>query len=222
MQIIGDVLDLTELREVREMIGRSKFVDGATTAGKRAKRVKANEQLAGNDEAVRLAKQLVLDGLRRNPTFQRVALPKQIQLPMISRYGPGMRYGRHVDDAVMGRKVKHRTDLSVTVFLNDPGDYDGGELVLESPLGDQEIKLPAGSAILYPSGDLHHVAEVVRGERLAAVTWVQSLIRDAGQRQLLAELRRVCKRLAEDAPDWDETDLAHKTYSNLLRRWAEN
>ena len=153
--------------------------------------------------------------------FQRFAIPKTIQRPLISRYREGMNYGRHVDDALMGGASKTRTDLSVTLFLNDPADYEGGELVIESPMGEEEIKLPAGAAVVYPSGALHRVAPVTRGERIAAVTWVESHVRDPQRREILHDLEVIRTRLSKTAPESRETDLAFKTYANLLRMWAE-
>lgn len=218
---IPDVLDLSALRRIRSLIGDSAFVDGRATAGFRARRVKLNEQLPKQDKAAGEARDLMLAALTRHETFKRVALPRSVQRPLISRYRVGMQYGRHVDDALMGGDVRVRTDLSVTLFLNGPDAYDGGELFIESGGEEQSVKLPAGAAVVYPSGDLHRVSEVTRGERLAGVTWVQSLIRDPGQRELLSDLNSVCQYLAAAQPDRRETDLAFKTYSNLLRRWAE-
>ena len=221
MLVIPDIIDHVTLRGMCKAIADSEFVDGKTTAGYRAKRVKHNEQLNKTDERARQVKKEVLKRLRLNPEFKAAALPRRVMSPLISRYQPGMEYGRHADDALMGGEHKQRSDLSVTVFLSDPDDYQGGELVIESPYGDQEIKLPAGSAVLYPSGALHRVSPVEEGERLAAVTWVESYVRDHGQRELLYDLQRVCRRLSKENADWPETDLAFKTYSNLLRRWSE-
>lgn len=218
---IPDILDLTELRRIRELIDESNFVDGKTTAGFRASRVKNNEQLAKGDKPGTEARDLVLEGLKRNPRFKQSTIPRTIQRPLISRYLPGMAYGRHVDDALMGGERQHRTDLSVTVFLNAPDDYEGGALRVESGAVEQAVKLPAGAAVVYPSGALHRVAEVTKGERLAAVTWVQSCVRDPTQREILADLYGVCQHLAKTSADGRETDLAFKTYSNLLRMWSE-
>jgi PKHD-type hydroxylase len=121
----------------------------------------------------------------------------------------------------MGGTARARSDISLTVFLNDPADYDGGELIMASPFGDQEFKLPAGTAVVYPSSTLHQVAPVTRGERLAAVTWAQSYVRDSSQREMLYDVFQMREKMAELAPDSAETDLAFKTYSNLLRMWAE-
>ena len=222
MLVIKNVLDAKMLRALRVMIDEAQFIDGKKTAGFRAKRVKKNEQLARDDKKAKEVKRRVLERLRLHPEFKSAALPRRVQSPLISRYQPGMEYGRHSDDALMGTEPRYRTDLSVTLFLSEPDSYKGGELVVSSNLGEQRVKLPAGSAFLYASGNLHWVAPVEEGERLAAVTWVESYIRDHGQRELLYDLHKVCRRLSRDAADWLETDLAFKTYSNLLRRWSEN
>jgi len=218
---IEDVLDLTELRQIRSSLDAASFVDGKTTAGYRAKRVKNNLQMDKAADGAAQIKDLVLKGLKRNPTFRRVAIPRSIQSPLISRYQVGMNYGRHVDDALMGGDSKTRTDLSVTVFLSDLEDYDGGQLVIDTSLGEQEVRLPPGAAVVYPSTMLHRVAPITRGERLAAVTWVQSHVHDVAKREILHDMDLISHALAKLAPEADETDLASKTYSNLLRMWSE-
>ncbi len=218
---IPDILDWTEIKKIRAAVAESEFQDGKKTAGYRAKRVKHNLQMDRSSEAAKAVKAIILTGLRRNPTFQRVALPKTIRPPLISRYREGMNYGLHVDDAMMGGSPKERTDISVTVFLSDPGDYDGGETVMNSPFGEQEIKLPAGAAVIYPSSTLHRVAPVTRGERLAAVTWLQSYVRDPAKREILHDVYQMREKLAKLHPDDEESDLAFKTYANLLRMWSE-
>ena len=200
------------------MAGSSTFVDGRATAGFRAKRVKENEQL---NPAAPSRDTLVIDGLRRNAEFQRIVLPRTIQKPLFNRYRTDMTYGWHVDDALMGPHEQWRTDVSVTVFLNQPDEYEGGELEIDSAFGLQTVKLPAGAAVVYPSSTLHRVTPVTEGERLAAVTWVQSKVRDPGHREILADLDRVRHRMSELDPDGAETDIAFKTYANLLRRWAD-
>ncbi len=218
---LPDILDWTEIKTIRAAVAESKFQDGKKTAGYRAKRVKHNLQMDRASEHARKVKAIILTGLRRNPTFQRVALPKAIRPPLISRYHEGMDYGLHVDDALMGSGPKERTDISVTVFLSDPADYDGGETVMHSPFGEQEVKLPAGAAVVYPSSTLHRVAPVTRGERLAAVTWLQSYVRDPAKREILYDVYQMREKLAEQHPDDQEADLAFKTYANLLRMWSE-
>jgi len=177
---IPDIPDWSEIKKIRAAVAvaESEFQDGKKTAGYRAERVKHKLQMDRASEHAGEVKAIILTGLRRNPTFQRVALPKTIRPPLISRHREGMNYGLHVDDAMMGGSPKERTDISVTVYLSDPADYDGGETVMNGPFGEQEIKLPAGAAVVYPSSTLHRVAPVTRGERLAGVTWVQSYVRD--------------------------------------------
>ena len=218
---IDNVLDWPTLKALREALAEGSFVDGQTTAGFRAKRVKHNEQLSPKGGNRKGLDKTVLDALRRHKEFQRVALPKAIQRPLFSRYSVGMNYGLHVDDAVMGRVRKLRSDLSVTVFLSNPDDYEGGELEMSSPYGAQEVKLPAGSAVVYPSSTLHRVKPVTGGERLAAVTWVQSFVADPARREVLYDIDKVRRRLGELDPDGDVTDLAFKTYANLTRMWSD-
>lgn len=218
---IPDVLEWADLKKVRAALEGSDFQDGKLTAGYRAKRVKNNLQLDKESPGAKEAKAIVMAGLKRNRTFRRAALPRAIRPLLISRYQVGMSYGVHVDDAMMGDDPKVRSDLSVTVFLSDPADYEGGELVIESPFGEQDVKLPAGAAVVYPSSTLHRVAEVTEGERLAAVTWIKSYVRDPLQRELLYDLHIVREKIAALAPDADETDLAFKTYANLLRMWSD-
>lgn len=218
---IDAVLKRAKQKELLAAIREAEFIDGKETAGFRAKLVKNNLQMKKSASGAEEIKSGVVEALRANDEFQRFALPKTIQRPLISRYREGMNYGRHVDDALMGGGGKTRTDLSVTLFLNDPGDYEGGELVIENPMGEEEIKLPAGAAVVYPSGALHRVAPVTRGERIAAVTWVESHVRDPQRREVLYDLDLIRQRLSKAEPDSRETDLAFKTYANLLRMWAE-
>lgn len=221
LMCIPDILNAAEVKKVRTAIADSAFSDGRRTAGYRAKRVKNNLQMDRSAPATKDIVNLILGGLRRSKTFQRAFLPKSVRPPMISRYEVGMDYGLHVDDAFMGTSSRARSDISLTVFLSDPGDYDGGELIMASPFGEQKIKLPAGAAVVYPSSTLHQVAPVTRGERLAAVTWAQSHVRDTAQRELLYDMFKMREKLAKLDPDGAETDLAFKTYSNLLRMWAD-
>jgi len=162
----------------------------------------------------------VLEALARNQDFQEAALPKTIKQPLYNRYDTGMEYGLHVD-APFFNSGRLRADLSFTLFLTPLDEYDGGELVIHSPFGIQEVKLPSGSVVVYPSSSLHEVAEVTRGERLVAVSWVQSYIRDDRQREILAHLAQVKDKMNDIAADAIETDLVHHTYANLLRMWAE-
>jgi PKHD-type hydroxylase len=218
---IPDILEWPEIKKIRAAIESGEFLDGTKTAGYRAKRVKHNQQMDRTTDAAKEVKTAVLAALKRNKIFQRVALPRTIRPPLISRYQVGMNYGLHVDDAMMGGKAKERSDISVTVFLSDPGDYEGGVLVMNSPYGEQEIKLPAGHAVVYPSSTLHKVAPVTGGERLAAVTWVQSQVRDPARREILYDVYRMREKLAKLHPEEEEADLAFRTHANLLRMWSE-
>ncbi len=218
---IPDILERREIEINHAAIESGVFLDGKKTAGTHAKRVKNNEQMDRTTDAAKKVKATVLAALKRSQTFQRATLPRTIRPPLISRYRAGMNYGLHVDNAMMGRGVKERSDVSVTVFLSDPGGYEGGELVMSSPFGRQEIKLPAGHAVVYPASTLHQVAPVTRGERLAAVTWVRSHVRDPARREILYDISRMRENLAKLHPDGEEADLAFKTHANLLRMWSE-
>jgi len=219
---IPDLLTTDEIGALRSLAARAAFVDGRETAGLRARRVKKNEQVARDATELRQFKEIVIGALQRNPDFKRTAIPHHIRPPLISRYRPGMAYGPHIDDALMGpTEARERSDLSVTVFLNDAADYEGGELRIHSPYGLKDIKLPAGHAVAYPSSTLHEVLPVRSGERLVAVTWVQSYIRDERRREILRDLLVVRNRLAALAPNAPETDLAYRIHTNLMRLWAE-
>ena len=218
---IPDILDWPTLKKIRAAINEIGFDDGRRTAGRDAKRVKHNLELKTGSEKANEIQVTVIKALQRNMTFRQAARPFYTHPPLISRYQEGMDYGLHVDDAMMGGNPKERTDISVTVFLSDPADYDGGETVMHSPFGEQEVKLPAGAAVVYPSSTLHRVAPVTRGERLAAVTWVQSYVRDPAKREILHDVYQMREKLAKLHPDDEEADLAFKTYANLLRMWSE-
>ena len=218
---ISDVLGREQLQEVRELLIRAEFVDGGGTAGYRAGRVKSNMQSKKGTEEDKRLRSIVIEGLISNSAFNEVTMPRSLNRPLFSRYLPGMEYGFHVDAAVMNKPDCLRTDISVTVFINEPDDYDGGELVVQTPYGPQSAKLKAGDAIVYPSNLLHRVMPVTRGERLAAVTWVQSYVRDAEKRMMLNELRHIQKTLHKHAPDDVGTDLSYKLHENLYRMWAE-
>ena len=218
---IDSVLDWPAVKQLRKGFAEGSFIDGQQTAGFRAKRVKHNEQLDPKGKDRREMDGVVTDALRRNKEFQRAAFPRAIHRPLFSRYGVGMNYGLHVDDAMMGKSQRIRSDISVTVFLSNPDEYEGGELEMQSPFGPQEVKLPAGAAVIYPSSTLHRVKPVTEGERLAAVTWVQSFIADPARREILYDIDRVRRWLGEIDPDGDATDLAFKTYANLQRMWSD-
>lgn len=215
---LSGVLDSDTLQRIRSLLAGASFGDGAATAGWNARPVKRNEQ-ATHDAAA----QLVSQALMRHPLFRTAALPARLRTPLFSRYRPGMSYGTHVDNPLMGTLNSLRADIAVTVFLSDPAAYDGGELVLDTHSGTQAYKLEAGQALVYPATTLHRVNEITRGERLAAILWVQSLVRDAARREILFDLDTVRRNLWERAGDTTTPDfeLLAKSYANLLRAWAE-
>lgn len=216
---IGNVLDNAGVEAVRAAVAGGTYVDGVATAGWASRIVKKNEQLKPGLES-QSAQRLVLDALRANQVFQAAAFPQRIGPPLFSRYTPGMAFGTHMDNAIVGED-NLRTDISVTVFLCNPEDYDGGELVMDLTGGEQAYKLEAGSAIVYPSTMLHRVNEVTRGVREVSVMWVQSLIRSAEKRELLFDLDRARRALFEREGKTPEFDLLSKTASNLRRMWVE-
>ncbi|MBO0741464.1 MAG: Fe2+-dependent dioxygenase [Hyphomicrobiaceae bacterium] len=215
---IADALTSADIAEVRTGLATAIFVDGKTTAGWSAKLVKANLQAVDSPELQRL-RQLVQSRLVEHTMFALATRPKTILGPLFSRYESGHAYGPHVDDAVMGGV---RTDVSFTLFLSAPETYDGGELVLDSPAGADTFKLDAGDIIVYPSATLHHVTPVTRGQRLAAVGWVRSYLRQSAQRELLFELETARRRLFEREGKTPDGDLLAKCAANLLRMWCQD
>jgi PKHD-type hydroxylase len=216
-----DVITPDEHRAMLDRIARSDFVDGRETATAGAASVKHNEQLARGSEALQAIGGILLEALRRNAAFCSAAYPKQLHSTLVSRYRTGMAYGPHVDRALMGEAQVFRTDLSLTLFLNEPGEYDGGELALESGSGEFRIKLPARSLVCYPTGQLHRVTPVMRGERLVVVSWVQSHIRDGAAREVLRDLALAAEALAGEERHAKTRDLVGKAHANLVRRWSE-
>ena len=216
------VLARDQLEGARAMLANVNFVDGKASAGMAAARVKHNQEADRQAADIRRLDNLVMDGLVRHPMYRAGALALKVATPFYARYVPGMRYGDHVDDPVMGgADGLYRTDIAITIFLSEPEGYDGGELVVHTAFGEQKIKLPAGDAVMYPASSLHRVAEVTRGERLVAVTWVQSLVRDPARRELLYELNQVRERMLREAPDATETVKVNAVYVNLVRMWSE-
>jgi len=219
--ILQEVLAPEDLNRVRAELDAVAWADGKRTAGAAARGVKENLQADGSDPRVQALEQFVVDALRRHPMFEIAARPAKISRLLFSKYEPGMTYGAHTDDALMGRSDdKLRTDLAFTIFLAERDTYEGGALVVTSPLGDQEIALDAGDAILYPAGSIHYVAPVTRGARLAAVGWVQSFVPDVSQRETLFDLSVTRARLSEAGVARDELLRLDKSISNLLRMWA--
>ena len=219
---LKNVLAPDQLQGAREMLAKLKFVDGKASAGIAASRVKNNQEADRQAQEIGNLDNLVMGSLIRHPVYRAGALALKVATPFYARYVPGMRYGDHVDDPVMGGEDGlYRTDIAITIFLNDPKAYDGGELTINSAFGEQKIKLPAGDAVMYPASSLHRVSEVTRGERLVAVTWVQSLVRDPARRELLYELNQVRERLLKEAPEAEDTTRINAVYVNLVRMWSE-
>lgn len=216
---IANVLNGEEAEKVRDALARVRFLDGRATAGFAARDVKHNRQADTLDRNAAEIHNLVTERIQSNELFKLAARPKQLSSIIFSKYDPGMRYGSHVDDALMGGM---RSDISFTLFLSAPASYDGGELVIETAAGEDAIKLEAGSMIVYPATSLHRVADVMRGERLAAVGWARSFIRDEAKRELLFDLDTARKRLFAREGKSEDYDLLSKSSANLLRMWAED
>jgi len=224
LQVPG-VLTKDQVREMRALIDSADWIDGNATSGHQSRGVKNNAQLPEGSEAARKAGETVLAGLDKSAIFIAGALPAKIYPPLFNRYGPGQGFGNHVDNAIRplkGTDLRIRTDLSATLFLSEPADYDGGELVIEDTYGLHEIKLPAGDMILYPSTSLHRVAPITRGVRTASFFWVQSLVRDDARRTLLLDIDLAIRSLSQKVGPQDDAVVSLTGgYHNLLRMWAE-
>lgn len=222
---IPDLLDGDALARVRAIVDAGAWIDGNATSGHQSALAKRNEQLPEDSAAAREAGRIVLDALGRSPLFVAAALPLKVFPPLFNRYGEGQTFGSHVDAAIRiqrGSDFRIRSDLSVTLFLTDPADYDGGELVVEDRFGAQRVKLPAGHAVVYPSSSLHHVTPVTRGVRVASFFWLQSMVRDDGARRILFDLDQSVQRLTGTLGGTDRSVIELTgVYHNLLRRWAD-
>jgi PKHD-type hydroxylase len=218
----ADVITVDEQHRILALLENATFVDGRTTAGGAAAKVKKNEQLATKAPAYREITDIVLDALRRNDAFRAAVQPKQMHSMIVSRCSRGMGYGFHVDNAMMrSGEQTWRSDVSLTLFLNDRSEYEGGELGVESGSGELQFKLKARAMLCYPSTSLHRVMTVTKGTRLAVVAWIHSLVRDPAEREILYDLDMACRRLIEQQGKTREYDLVSKSLANLLRRWAE-
>lgn len=217
---IPDLFTPEQLEAVRSVLRQGKFVDGKLSAGRNARKGKHNQELAAPPADYEALNNVVMTNLVQHPLYLQTAMPARISAPIYARYTSGMEYGGHIDNPIMGpAQARYRSDISITVFLSQPDEYDGGELRIESTEGATAIKLPAGQALLYPASRLHSIQAVTAGERLVAIAWVQSLIRRADQREILVQLGRTRAKLdAEGHPG--ALDLEH-CYANLFRLWAE-
>ena len=223
---IPDVLSVAQVAEARAKLQSADWADGRITAGYQSAKAKDNAQLPETSPVAKDLGAMVLEALSRNSTFFSAALPKRIYPPLFNRYEGGQSFGFHVDNAVRydrsrGAAEAVRTDLSATLFLSEPDEYDGGELIIEDTYGTQTIKLPAGQMVLYPGTSLHRVTPVTRGARLASFFWIQSMVRDDGQRRLMFELDLSIRRLTQDIPDNPALIQLTGVYHNLLRQWTE-
>lgn len=223
--VIPDILNETEIATLRASTVSEDFLDGRLTAAGRARNVKNNLQTDRRSERMTEAQALITAALNRNSTFQAVAAPRRILPPRFNLYKEGMYYGDHVDNAMMGDEGdKIRVDMSFTLFLSSPQDYDGGELVIKTGMGNSSYKLPAGQMVVYPTYYFHEVRPVTRGERLACVSWLQSMIREPARREIMLELAMISNMIqSRDARAATAAqDMLDKVRKNLLRQWIDD
>ena len=218
---IDHLISAQNLTKIRQLLDESQFVDGKLSAGDVAQRMKNNQEMSTSSQHLRELNELVMGNLVRHPKYRAVVWPKHIAAPFYVRYEAGMSYGEHVDDPIMGQGDLYRTDVSITVFLSEPDEYEGGELTIQDSYGSTQIKLPAGSAVMYPSQSRHYVAEVISGTRLVAVTWAQSTVRDPAKREILYDLNQARELLFKQSPDSAATKKVSASFNNLVRRWVE-
>lgn len=222
---IPNLLTPEEVREVRGILEASPWVDGKTTAGQQAAVAKNNLQIPEGSPAAMQAGDIILRALGRHPIFHSAALPLRVLPPMFNRYDVGMKFDAHVDGAIRaipGANMRMRADVSSTLFLTPPEEYDGGELVISDTYGEQRVKLPAGHIVVYPSTSLHSVTPITRGSRWSSFFWTQSMVRDDGQRAMLYDLDVAIREIRGQLADDNQSVVALTShYHNLLRRWAE-
>lgn len=221
---IPDVLNVEQTAQARKALEQAEWIDGRVTAGYQSAMAKNNMQVPENHPVARQVGDLILAALGKNPQFLSAALPHRIFPPLFNRYEGGQAFGTHVDNAIRqipGTPHRIRTDLSATLFFSAPEEYEGGELSIEDTFGVHEIKLRPGHLVLYPSTSLHHVKPVTRGARVASFFWIQSLVRDDGQRTILYDLDLSIQRVTRDFPSHPSTVQLTGVYNNLLRQWAE-
>ena len=221
---IPKVLTAEQVAKCRTALDTAEWVDGRNTAGYLSQRVKDNAQVPDTHPVARQLGEMILTTLEKHPTFTSAALPLKVVPPLFNRYSGNQTYGRHVDGAirpVAGTSHRVRTDLSATLFLTAPEDYDGGELVVEDTFGPRRIKLPAGDMVLYPGTSVHRVEPITRGIRVASFFWIQSMVREDSQRTLLFELDNSIQHLGRDVPQHPAVVQLAGIYHNLLRRWAD-
>ncbi len=217
---IKNVLGPKEVKQVRDLLTNAEFQDGKLSAGFVAQQIKNNQELTDKNLINKL-NNIVMGNLVRHPEYNNAALPNKIASPFYAHYKTGMSYGEHIDDPIMGQEKRYRSDIAITIFLNSPEEYEGGELSLKTGYGEQKIKFPAGDAVLYPATTHHQVLPITKGERFVAVTWVQSLIRNHEQRDLLYKLNKTREKMLRKDPQSDDTKRIDNVYVNLIRMWSE-
>ena len=221
---IPNVLSPEQVAQCRAIMDRADWRDGRMTAGPQSARVKRNQQIAEDSAEARELGDIVLRALERCPLFVTATLPARVFPPLFNRYAGGMNFGAHVDNAIRqlpGTGHRVRTDVSATLFISAPEEYDGGELVVEDTYGSHAVKLPAGDMVIYPATSLHHVTSVTRGARLASFFWIQSLVKDDAARTLLFDLDTAIGEVGQAAADHPALVKLTACYHNLLRRWSE-
>ena len=221
---IPDVLDDARVTEARQILDQAEWVDGKVTAGHQSAKAKDNMQIPEGHPAAQKLGRMILSALGANPLFIAAALPHQVFPPLFNRYTGGQSFGTHVDNSIRqipGTPHRIRTDISATLFLSNPDEYDGGELCVEDAYGLKKVKLPAGQMVLYPATSLHHVPPVTRGARICSFFWIQSMVRDDGRRSILFDLDLGIQRLNRESPNHPAAVQFTGVYHNLLRQWAE-
>jgi PKHD-type hydroxylase len=221
---IPDVLTPDQVAQCRAALDAAQWVDGRVTAGFQSARTKDNLQVPEGHPAAVQCGDMIVAALERNPLFLSAALPLRVFPPLFNRYSGGQAFGTHVDNAIRqipGTPHRIRTDLSATLFLTPPGDYDGGELMIEDAFGAHAVKLPPGHMVLYPATSLHHVRPVTRGARVGSFFWVQSMVADDAERTLLFDLDSAIRTLGRDVPDAPQVVSLTGIYHNLIRRWTQ-
>ena len=220
--VIPKLLDAGKLEQLRPLLAQGPFVDGRLSAGKAARRVKHNEELQTDARHMEQLNQLVMSALVQHPQYQAAVMPCRVATPYYARYTVGMSYGEHIDDPVMGPPGgQYRSDVSTTIFLNAPDEYQGGELVIRTAFGEERLKCAAGDALIYPSSSRHRIDEVTAGTRLVAVTWAQSMLRDPQQRELVYQLYQARETLQQTQPASPVAVQVDHAYVNLVRMWSE-
>jgi len=221
---IPDILTAEQVAQARQLLDKAEWIDGRVTAGYQSAKAKDNMQIPEGSPIGRQLGEMILAGLGKSPLFTSAALPRHVFPPLFNRYTGGQSFGTHVDNAirqVAGTSHRIRTDLSATLFFTGPEEYDGGELCVEDTYGVKSVKLPPGHMVLYPATSLHHVRPVTRGARICSFFWIQSMVRDDGQRSLLFDLDLAIQRLSADHPNHQSAVQLTGVYHNLLRQWVE-